>query len=115
LYELVRRPAYGQPEREGVSVHDFRALVRAREELTDVWILTVSPWSPDLAHCASADKGELAAWARCTTLDAPQAGKAHYKLARESGVTDDYLPDPLCGLQVLIDTDWAAGGFCAAC
>ncbi|KAJ7450470.1 hypothetical protein FB451DRAFT_1410440 [Mycena latifolia] len=63
LYELVRRPAYGQPEREGVSAHDFRP----REELTAVWMLTMLSYSPDLALCASAGKGG-AAPARCTML-----------------------------------------------
>ncbi|KAJ7437042.1 hypothetical protein FB451DRAFT_1452256 [Mycena latifolia] len=86
LYELVRRPAYGQPARDGVSVHDFRALVRAREELTAVWILTVSPYSPDLALCV---RGR----GRTRGIGALQAGKAHYKLARESGITDNYLYD----------------------
>ncbi|KAJ7461900.1 hypothetical protein FB451DRAFT_1404404 [Mycena latifolia] len=38
-----------------------------------------------------AGKGGLVALARCTTLDALQAGEAQYKLARESGVADDYL------------------------
>ncbi|KAJ7450374.1 hypothetical protein FB451DRAFT_1052283, partial [Mycena latifolia] len=114
LYELVRLPGYGQTEREGVSARDLRALVRAREELTSVWMLTMSPYCPDLALCAStAPAGAVPA--RCTTLDALQAGKAHHKLVRESGVADDYLYDPLCGLQVLIDADWAAEGFCAAC
>ncbi|KAJ7922276.1 hypothetical protein B0H13DRAFT_1983271 [Mycena leptocephala] len=32
-----------------------------------------------------------------------------------SGIADDYMFDPLCGLQALIDTDWAAEGYCEAC
>ncbi|KAJ7436934.1 hypothetical protein FB451DRAFT_1453388 [Mycena latifolia] len=114
LYELVRRPAYRQPERETVSAHDFRALLRSREDLMAIWILIVSPYSPDLTLCASAGEGGLAALARCTTLDALQAGKVHYKLACESGVAGDYLHDPLCGLQAVLDADWTAEGFCAA-
>ncbi|KAJ7450451.1 hypothetical protein FB451DRAFT_1186844 [Mycena latifolia] len=63
LYELVCRPsAWASP----------RTTSAAREDLMAVWILTMLPYSPDLALCA---------------------GKAQYKLARESGVADDYLYD----------------------
>ncbi|KAJ7461905.1 hypothetical protein FB451DRAFT_1496166 [Mycena latifolia] len=101
-------PARAPPERVGVSAHDFRLMA--------VWILIVLPYSPDLALCASAGEGGLAALARCTTLDALQAGKLHYKLARESDVAGNYLHDPRCGLQALTDANWSADvtGFCAA-
>ncbi|KAJ7431236.1 hypothetical protein FB451DRAFT_1421762 [Mycena latifolia] len=95
----------GQPEREGVSAHDFRP----REELTAIWMLAVSPYSPDLALCAAAGKGGAApapGLARCAC-----AGKAHHKLLRES----DDLCNSLCGLQALIYADRAAEGFYAAC
>ncbi|KAJ7437038.1 hypothetical protein FB451DRAFT_1193487 [Mycena latifolia] len=99
--------ARAPPEHVGVSAHDFRVLICAREDLVAIWILAVSPYSPDLALCASAGEGGLVALACCTMLIALQAGKVHYKLARESGVADEYLCDPLCELQVLIDVDWA--------
>ncbi|KAJ7436948.1 hypothetical protein FB451DRAFT_994207, partial [Mycena latifolia] len=83
-----------------------RALFRAREELTAVRMLTFCP-NPRTSRSV-----RPRARAGCTTLEALQADKAHQKLVRESGVADDYLYDPLCGLQALIDADWAAEGFC---
>ncbi|KAJ7633985.1 hypothetical protein B0H17DRAFT_961594, partial [Mycena rosella] len=110
--ELVRLPGHGKKDRDsGLSAGDFRALVRAREELTAVWMLTMSPYVPDLAPCAALAPLEPA----CTTVDALQSGKAHHKLVRESGVADGYLYDPLCGIQALIEADLAAEGYCVAC
>jgi hypothetical protein len=122
MYELIRLAGYGQTEREGVSSHDFRALVKAREQLTAVWMQTMSPYSPDFMMCASAaapaepvDPAAPAVPIRCTTGDPLLSGKAHHKLVHGSGIADDYMFDPLCGLQALIDTDWAAEGYCEAC
>jgi hypothetical protein len=123
MYELVRLPGYGQTDRTGVSPRDFRALVKAREELTSLWMMTTSPYTPDLAVCASAAAAAAEAEplapapipVPCTTLDPLQSSRAHYKLVRESSVADDFLYDPLCGLQALIDADWAAEGYCAEC
>ncbi|KAJ6555344.1 hypothetical protein DFH09DRAFT_1365723 [Mycena vulgaris] len=120
MYELVRLSGYGQTEREGVSARDFRALVKAREELTSSWLMTMSPYSPELIHCASIAAADPFAAAPppavpCTTLDPLQSNKAHHKLVRESGIAEDYLYDPLCGLQALIDADWAAEEYCVEC
>ncbi|KAJ7181543.1 hypothetical protein C8R43DRAFT_869463 [Mycena crocata] len=130
MYELVRLAGYDQNEdQEGVSTRDFRMLIRAREELTAVWLMTTSesPFSPTFSTCASQPAAApptpvpapvpaaAVAAAQCTTLNPLLAGKAHHKLIRESGIADDYLYDPLCGLQMLIDADWAAEGYCAAC
>lgn len=125
MYELVRSSGYGQPERDGgvsVSKRDFRALIKAREELTSVWMMTMSPYSLDLAVCpgmvgggGGVEPAPVPVPVRCTTLDPLLAGKAHHKLVRESNIADDYLYDPLCGLQALIDADWAAEGYCQDC
>ncbi|KAJ7726324.1 hypothetical protein DFH07DRAFT_685634, partial [Mycena maculata] len=116
MYELVRLAGYGQTDtaREGVSTRDFRALVRAREELTAVWLAAVSPYAAEFSACATLEPAPPPA-VRCTTLHPLRSGQAHHKLVRQSGIADDYLYDPLCGLQALIDTDWAAEGYCAAC
>ncbi|KAJ7034191.1 hypothetical protein C8F04DRAFT_956750 [Mycena alexandri] len=128
MYELVRLAGYGQTDREeGVTPADFRVLVRAREQLTAQWMQLTSPYSSDLMNCASA----LAAAAqaadpaapvpappapmKCTTTDPLLSGKTHHKVVRESGIADDYLYDPLCGLQALIDADWDGEGYCEAC
>ncbi|KAJ6560101.1 hypothetical protein B0H19DRAFT_1375960 [Mycena capillaripes] len=123
MYELVRLAGYGQNEREGVSAADFRALVRAREQLTSLWMQTVSPYSPDLMVCAAAARmppadpvvGAALGPLPCTAADPLKSTKAHHKLVHESGISDDYLCDPLCGLEVLIEADWGAEGYCAAC
>ncbi|KAJ7681987.1 hypothetical protein DFH06DRAFT_972136 [Mycena polygramma] len=118
MYELVRLAGYGQtPNREGVAGPDFYALVRAREQLTALWVQTVSPYSQDFVDCAGAAPVPPAppAEVECTTANALLAGKAHRKLMQESGIVDDYLYDPVCGLQALIEADWAAEGYCAPC
>ncbi|KAJ6464536.1 hypothetical protein C8R45DRAFT_1107418 [Mycena sanguinolenta] len=135
LYELVRLAGYGQSDRDGgVSSQDYRALVNAREHLTTAWwqtMQTMTPYSPDLMFCAStpqpADPAVPApdpaadpavpppAQARCTTTDPLQSAKAYHKLVQASDVANDFLHDPLCGLRVLIDADWAGEGYCDAC
>ncbi|KAF7337225.1 hypothetical protein MSAN_02274900 [Mycena sanguinolenta] len=109
LYELIRLPGYGQADRDGgVSNQDYRALVKAREHLTTAWWQTMMPYSPDFILCRAAQT-------RCTTMDPLQSAQAYKKLVQEPGVVDDYLHDPLCGLQVLIEADWAGEGYCGAC
>ncbi|KAJ7469915.1 hypothetical protein B0H11DRAFT_1731194 [Mycena galericulata] len=131
MYELARRAGYGQNERDsgqGVATRDFLALVRAREELTAVWLKSISPYAPEFGTCAAAMAPAPASVptpdaepapqpipAACTTLDPLRSGEAQQKLVRESGIADDFLYDPLCGLQALIDSDWSAEGFCEAC
>ncbi|KAJ7434149.1 hypothetical protein FB451DRAFT_1572171 [Mycena latifolia] len=80
LYELVRRP-------------DGRLRARLPPPARISELSGYSPCRPVPRNSrpASAGEGGLAALARCTTLDALQAGKAQYKLTRESGVADDYL------------------------
>ncbi|KAF7337223.1 hypothetical protein MSAN_02274700 [Mycena sanguinolenta] len=136
LYELVRLVGYGQTDRDGVSNQDYRALVKAREQLTAAWWQTMMPYSPNLMLCASASPpadpaapapaADPAAPApaadpvvptrpRCTTTDPFKSAQAYQKLVQEPGIADDYLYDPLCGLQVLIDADWAGEGYCDGC
>ncbi|KAJ7461880.1 hypothetical protein FB451DRAFT_1404388 [Mycena latifolia] len=89
LYELVRRPsAWASPRTTSA-----RSSAPAR-------ISWPSPTHRS-SRPASVGEGRLAALARCTTLDALQAGKAQYKLARESGA--------------ITEADSAAEGFCVAC
>ncbi|KAJ7167845.1 hypothetical protein C8R46DRAFT_898427, partial [Mycena filopes] len=97
LYELVRLAGFGQHDR--VTSADLGALLHAREQLTAVWNQITSPYSPAL----------------CTTTDPLKVGKLHHKLVRESGIADDFLYDPLCGLQALIEADWEGEGYCEAC
>ncbi|KAJ6598515.1 hypothetical protein B0H10DRAFT_734300 [Mycena sp. CBHHK59/15] len=119
MYELVRLAGYGQTDRENVSTRDVKALIKAREELTSLWMMTMSPYSPDLATCAStaapADPVAPKPPIQCTTANPLLSGKAHHKLVKESGIADDYLYDPLCGLKALIDVDWGAEGYCEKC
>ncbi|KAJ7721894.1 hypothetical protein B0H16DRAFT_1431624 [Mycena metata] len=135
MYELVRLAGYGQTDKEeGVTAADFRALVRAREQLTVEWMQITSPYSPDLMNCASARATAIAppvadqaaaappvpapppaAAVKCTTTDPLQSGKTHHKLVRESGIADDFLYDPLCGLQALIEANWEGEAYCEAC
>ncbi|KAJ7431239.1 hypothetical protein FB451DRAFT_1421768 [Mycena latifolia] len=95
LYELVRRPAAGSPS--------ARASPRARGAHGGVDAHRVAlpppPPPPDLALYASTTpaEGEVGPVC-CTTLDTLQA-----------------VGHPVrCGLQALIDADWAVDVFCAA-
>ncbi|KAF7352185.1 hypothetical protein MVEN_01181700 [Mycena venus] len=126
MYELVRLAGYGQTNRDvALSTQDLRALVTAREHLTGAWMQTMSPYSQDLMTCAStyapvavngaAPAPAPAPAAPCTTTEPLLSAKAHQKLVHQSGIADDYLYDPLCGLQALVEADWAAEGFCEAC
>ncbi|KAJ7641805.1 hypothetical protein FB45DRAFT_901053 [Roridomyces roridus] len=143
MYELVRKAEYGQPQTgSGSGNHvqlapeDFRALIRARDKLTVMWMTTMgaSSFSPPFATCASAvpppaaapgEGGEGApvapppppqqAGPPCTTLDQLLSGKAHHKLMRESGIADEYIYDPICGLEALVEADWAGEGYCKGC
>ncbi|KAJ6603646.1 hypothetical protein B0H10DRAFT_1683115, partial [Mycena sp. CBHHK59/15] len=38
MYELVRLAGYGQTDRENISTRDVKALIKAREELTSLWM-----------------------------------------------------------------------------
>ncbi|KAJ7369134.1 hypothetical protein DFH08DRAFT_1071651 [Mycena albidolilacea] len=110
LYELVRLAGYGQSGREGVSPQDFRALVKAREHLTAAWMQTMNPYSLDLMVCARSASAAGDAEAPPPRYDHRPAALVH-----ASGIAEDYLYDPLCGLHALIEADWAAEGYCDAC
>ncbi|KAF7337222.1 hypothetical protein MSAN_02274600 [Mycena sanguinolenta] len=73
--------------------------------------------APALDSAASSMVGDLStpAQTRCTATNPLQSAKAYQKLVQKSGVADDYLYDPLCGLQVLIEADWTGEGYCDAC
>ncbi|KAJ7362393.1 hypothetical protein DFH08DRAFT_950661 [Mycena albidolilacea] len=120
---LIRLLGYGQNERKNVSAANLRALVRASKQLTALWMQTTSPYSPDLMVCASAAvragaaavdavAGVTAPAPSCTAAHPLRSIKAHQKLIHESGIADDYIWDPLCGFQVLIEADWGAEGYC---
>ncbi|KAJ7889501.1 hypothetical protein B0H14DRAFT_3429514 [Mycena olivaceomarginata] len=58
--------------------------------------------------CGGASRGVAGVTApapSCTAAHPLRSIKAHQKLIHESGIADDYIWDPLCGLQVLIEAD----------
>ncbi|KAF9459069.1 hypothetical protein BDZ94DRAFT_1172374 [Collybia nuda] len=123
LYELVRTPRFGQnlPSIDGgvppqLSPADVLVLGTAREELITLWIdVTTAPCSTGsaltkgLAICAGGAQNPT-----CTTRKEPRATSVHVRLVA-SGVFRDFLWDPVCGLQALVNLDWAGEGFCHGC
>lgn len=156
MYELVRLEGFGQTEADSdderdandeefveLSPADYKALVKARERLTSLWLLTAT--SPkDFPDCSGPVAGGIArdndppadplnanpniesanavgsrphqlAAAGCTSTNRTLSMQAHAKLVIDSGIYEEYHADPICGFQALIDAPWAAEGFCEAC
>ncbi|KAF9463193.1 hypothetical protein BDZ94DRAFT_1164397, partial [Collybia nuda] len=111
MYELVRLEGFGQAEEAGsddgqdaddkenveISPADYRALVKARERLTTLWLTQMSPVMA------------------CTSTNGTLSIQAHVKLVIDSGIYEEYHADPMCGFQALMDAPWAEEGFCEAC
>jgi len=127
LYELVRMEGFGQDIDDvdaGVLLQmDYRALLKAREKLTSFWLLTAAspsnsfncplavPAPVDPAHPAPppANLGP------CPTAKPSLSIEKHAKLVHASGLFEEYLFDPVCGMQALMDAPWAEEGYCAGC
>lgn len=118
LYELMRSPNFGQqPSGPQLSYADLTTLSTVREELVMLWIdVTAAPSASSprpinkLAACASTLQ-----YLRCTTRDRVRADSVHVELVNNSGTFGDFVWDPVCGLQALIEQDWAGEGFCMEC
>jgi hypothetical protein len=152
MYELVRLEGFGQVEADSdderdtdnednveLSGADFKALVKARERLTSLWLLTATS-SKDFPDCSApiaagntpdndlvpkqqntnavvnpADAPRNLPAATCTSTNRTLSMQAHAKLVIDSGIYEEYHADPICGLQALMDAPWAAEGFCEVC
>lgn len=156
MYELVRLEGFGQndpddeddleekekkDEKHGLPTSVVAALVRGREKLTSMWMLSAAPLSKNFEHCvgetgAPTPSGEDACPGKstdsealptptssepseppniCTTLSPSLSIQAYTKIVHVSGIFEDFHADPLCGLQALIDAPWVEEGFCDAC
>ena len=159
MYELVRLEGFGQDdpddddgddlevrkkkdEKQGLPTSVVAALVRGREKLTSMWMLSAASLSKNFEHCVGetgtpALSGDDARPGRgtnsetlptptsshepsdppnvCTTLSRSLSIQAHTKIVHTSGIFEDFHADPLCGLQTLIDAPWDEEGFCEVC
>ncbi|TRM66359.1 hypothetical protein BD626DRAFT_487571 [Schizophyllum amplum] len=108
MYELVRTEGFSQgPNEEKLSEAEYSALVRAREKLTNVWIMNAGmapkvglPDGHSDLHCIERLGHGI---------------RAHYSALSETKILEEYANDAICGLQALAEIDWKAHGFCDRC
>lgn len=127
----------------GISTKDLLRLVNAREHLVREWMTTISP-PPSFASCApvapepaedndadteagsdSVTKSDLefeeisssfSETPECISDDKEHCDLRWLDIVRsEDFQVDDFLHDPIMGLQYLIELDWESEGFCKEC
>lgn len=109
LYELVRSPGFGQDDdtnfdptaTESLPIETYRMLVKAREELSSMWLsAAINPVPITPHHCTSKLNRQIMVTS----------------LVYDSGLLRDYIHDPICGFQALIDLKRGdVGGYCEDC
>lgn len=105
MYELLRFPEF-EPEQADqshsqVSITDLRLLIKSRAKLTSMWNENIAL---AFATCQSNNK------------NCPARGKhSHMKSVHTSKISTDFMYDPICGLQALINASWREDGFCEKC
>ena len=131
-YELVRSGSLGQDEGDSdaeedddgpafpprIERSDLVMLVRAREQLALQWHLAARFPPPleefpcPLSGQEHAKKSVQTRQEKCTKAR-KNHGKSWDALVRDLYI--DYMYDPLCGLQQVIEVDWTKTGYCDGC
>jgi hypothetical protein len=81
---------------------DILRLTNAREHLTTAWVLAAAS-VPTSSTC------------HYKNIRACMRAPLWTKLVHTSGIFVDYLYDPICGLDALMDIDWKSEGLCPNC
>ncbi|KAF9234954.1 hypothetical protein BU15DRAFT_51974 [Melanogaster broomeanus] len=134
FYEMTRRSGYGlggddecmEVDSEGEEVvegkeeitrSDERLIERLREHLVLAWAQNTARLDPSFKCPYQAKRGSGKATQihspKCTSMNAKR--EAWDRLVHESGIYQDYLFDPIAGLQRLLEIDWEAEGWCEEC
>ncbi|KAH7883988.1 hypothetical protein F5I97DRAFT_1626888 [Phlebopus sp. FC_14] len=136
-------PAEESTHREAISRLDERLLGRMREHLISTWAKhatrldpsfvcpyrayklrktnptteqpssTAGRHSHNMASSASTSAPAGPIPAKCSSQSSKR--EAWDRLVHESGVYDDYIFDPICGLQELVEIEWEKEGWCEEC
>ncbi|KAI0703484.1 hypothetical protein BC835DRAFT_1319183 [Cytidiella melzeri] len=122
FYELVRTARLGEDEDADsddpdvastqISRQDLVRLIRAREELVARWILTAGSPPEILCPLAPVEPPSKES-AKC--MQARANLFAHWNEVVKKGLFEEYLYDPLVGLQRLVEHDWTELGYCRGC
>lgn len=127
FYELLRTGGLGHLDATddedddpppSISASDTRRLIRTREQLSERWLNTLTT-ALDTFPCPNAQKDGTVPDPTARVIDCPSnetKATKWTKLVYQSGMLQEYMYDPLCGLKVLVDHDWKGqDGFCKDC
>ncbi|KAH7921241.1 hypothetical protein BV22DRAFT_1198321 [Leucogyrophana mollusca] len=108
LYELLRMDEgklYANDHRglDELESADQQRVIKAREALAVAWVKNATQFPPP-SRCL-VDKSGCAVY----------RSSSWRKLVVDSGILLKYMHDPIAGLLVLIEQDWAAAGWCVDC
>jgi hypothetical protein len=122
FYELVRKARLGEDEdadtddpevaRTQISRQDLARLIKTREELVSRWILTAGSPPEILCPLASVDPPNDES-ARC--LQARANNLVNWQELVKKTLFEEFLYDPLIGLQRLGEIKWEELGYCEGC
>ncbi|KAH8091783.1 hypothetical protein BXZ70DRAFT_467829 [Cristinia sonorae] len=140
FYELVRTTSLGQEvgddddddddaeaedaKNKIISRADLVRLIKTREKLHLEWILGAdSPPSLEDFPCPISkllDDGAEADAAKKEEATACAEARADFhtlwtEKVKDSGIYEDHMYDPICGIDKLVDIEWEQEGFCRGC